>query len=46
MFGVWSCSHDELQYCQRGILMSGGVCVEDTKTFIAYLDAGNMNIKP
>lgn len=24
--------------------MSGTVCMEDTKTFIAYLDAINMNI--
>lgn len=45
MFAVWNCSHDELQYCQRGILMSGSVCVEDTKIFIAYVDAINMNIE-
>ena len=45
MFAAWSRSHDEPQYCQRGILMSASVCVEDTKTFIAYLDAINMNIK-
>lgn len=30
---------------KRGILMSGSVCAEDTKTFIAYLDAINVNIK-
>lgn len=45
MFAVWNCSHDEPQYCQRGILMSGSVCVEDTKTFIAYVDAINLNIE-
>lgn len=28
----------------KGILISGSVCMEDTKTFIAYLDAINMNI--
>lgn len=32
-------AHDEPQYCQKGVLMSGSVWVEYTKTFTAYLDA-------